>query len=758
MIGAVALSGVVVVGVTFLLEGDAGLGPLGPLAAFTLALIGSWTFPLMLLHRDETEAYELGEAILVAMILVGRPLGTVLAFAFAAVASRVVRRRPIDRVVFNAGMVVTCAGLALAAAGLAGSTPGVPVDLRDCMAAVIGAAVFMLANAALVAGAISLAEGSPFAGNLARGLGFRLLVWVATVAIGLIGGLAGSLNSWALLLAVPPMGVLQLILAGANQARRDRERLDGLLRAALQAHGSVEQAEVSDAVTSAARALLRCRTSEISPAPPGPAELGAPLSGEQERPSWLVVRDRRGAEPFDHQDALLLEALAAVGSGALHNAELVEQIRHHVFHDALTGLPNQSLFHEQLDLALSQLGGRGDKLAVLILDLDRFKRINDTLGPLTGDTLLCQVADRLRMAVGAGDTIARVSGNEFAVVLTGVADNEDAMAAAEVISDGLRSPFNLDGEEVFLTSSIGVSLAPEDETTTIPLLKNANTALDRAKGRGGNRIEAYAFDMDRATNERLSLERDLHRAVRNHEFHIMYQPQIDLVTGHVTSVEALARWDRPDAGAVSPEVFIPLAEDLGLIVALDDWVMRTACAQAQRWAESGLPAVRVAVNVSGRAFLGSRVCERVAETLASTGLEPHLLELEITESMAIDQGVDTRPTFRELERLGVRLAIDDFGTGYSALSRLQGFPFHTLKIDRSFVSGIEHADDEAPIVAAMIAMAHALGLEVVAEGVETSEQRGFLSDHACDLAQGYLFSRPVAPDAVELVLRSTAAA
>jgi EAL domain-containing protein (putative c-di-GMP-specific phosphodiesterase class I) len=186
--------------------------------------------------------------------------------------------------------------------------------------------------------------------------------------------------------------------------------------------------------------------------------------------------------------------------------------------------------------------------------------------------------------------------------------------------------------------------------------------------------------------------------------------------------------------------------------------MRTACAQAQRWVDDGLPAIRVAVNVSGRAFLGSRVCERVAETLTSTGLDPHRLELEITESMAIDQGVDTRPTFRELERLGVRLAIDDFGTGYSALSRLQGYPFHTLKIDRSFVSGIEHADDEAPIVAAMIAMAHALGLEVVAEGVETSEQRGFLSGHACDLAQGYLFSRPVAPDAVEVVLRSRVAA
>jgi EAL domain-containing protein (putative c-di-GMP-specific phosphodiesterase class I) len=234
---------------------------------------------------------------------------------------------------------------------------------------------------------------------------------------------------------------------------------------------------------------------------------------------------------------------------------------------------------------------------------------------------------------------------------------------------------------------------------------------------------------------------------------VVYQPQFDLVTGRLTGVEALARWDHPTLGAIAPDTFIPLAEESGLIVALDDWVMRTACAQVRAWVDAGLPPVRMAVNLSGRAFWRARIVERVAEVLAVTGVDPEQLELEVTESMAIDAVTDTRPVFRELEALGVRLAIDDFGTGYSALGRLQGLPFHTLKIDRSFVIGVENPYDEAPIVAAMIAMAHALKMEVVAEGVETEAQRAFLARHGCDVGQGYLFGRPVAASEVELILR-----
>jgi EAL domain-containing protein (putative c-di-GMP-specific phosphodiesterase class I) len=290
------------------------------------------------------------------------------------------------------------------------------------------------------------------------------------------------------------------------------------------------------------------------------------------------------------------------------------------------------------------------------------------------------------------------------------------------------------------------------------LLKNADSAMYRAKDRGRNCYEVYAVDMNAAAESQLALEGDLHHAIDTGQLRVVYQPQVDLTSGRIVAVEALVRWPHPVHGMITPDQFVPMAEETGLIVPLDDWVLRTACQQARAWSESGLPELRVAVNISGRAFQRTSIVERVEETLIRTGLEPRRLELEVTESMAIDQGSDTRPVFNDLESLGVKLAIDDFGTGYSALSRLRGFPFHTLKIDRSFVSEIEDPSDEAPIVAAMIAMAHAMKLGVVAEGVETQAQRAYLGDHGCDIAQGYLFSRPVEAPVVEEMLAPVAAA
>jgi EAL domain-containing protein (putative c-di-GMP-specific phosphodiesterase class I) len=309
------------------------------------------------------------------------------------------------------------------------------------------------------------------------------------------------------------------------------------------------------------------------------------------------------------------------------------------------------------------------------------------------------------------------------------------------------------GQELYVTASLGIAISPDDGTRPSVLLKNADTAMYRAKERGRNCFEIYSVDMNAKAVARLALEGDLHQALDNGQLRVVYQPQIDLVTGRLIGVEALARWDHPTLGAIAPDTFIPLAEESGLIVALDDWVMRTACAQVRAWRDAGLPVVRMAVNLSGRAFWRARIVERVTEVLTLTGVDPEQLELEVTESMAVDAVTDTRPVFRELEALGVRLAIDDFGTGYSALGRLQGLPFHTLKIDRSFVVGVENPHDEAPIVAAMIAMAHALKLEVIAEGVETEAQQSFLARNGCDIAQGFLFGCPVEPAEIEAMLR-----
>ena len=360
--------------------------------------------------------------------------------------------------------------------------------------------------------------------------------------------------------------------------------------------------------------------------------------------------------------------------------------------------------------------------------------------------------------VRSTDTVARMGGDEFTLLLANIRSSDEAAVVAEKILAAFRQPFVLDGRQLFVTPSIGIAVGPDDGVRPSTLLKNADTAMYRAKDRGRNRYEVYALDMNVAAEGQLALEGELHDAIDTGQLRVVYQPQVDLTTGRIVGVEALVRWAHPTLGLITPDRFVPLAEETGLIVPLDDWVMRTACEQGRAWVDAGLPPLRVAVNISGRAFQRANVVERVEETLVLTRLAPELLELEVTESMAIDQGSDTRPVFRDLEALGVKLAIDDFGTGYSALSRLRGFPFHTLKIDRSFISEIEDPSDEAPIVAAMIAMAHAMKLDVVAEGVETHAQRIYLSRHGCDIAQGYLFSRPVDAYRVEAMLAPVAAA
>jgi diguanylate cyclase (GGDEF)-like protein len=740
--------------ITVALARDEGIGSVGELAAFTVALGLSWYFPLIVLRGEETEAFQFDEAFLVVMTLLLPPLGVVLAFGTAALGSRLARRRPLVRVAFNTGMVVTSTGLAVGVAPLAGAHGG--ATPRELAAVVLGAAVFLVVNSVAVWTVLAVVEGQSFWQSVRDALGFRLLIWSATIAIGLLGGLAGSASSWALLLAVLPMGVLQVVLDGSLRARLDRARLDGLLHAAMDAQ-SVDPSEVEEAITGSARAMLHCRDARITDAAPGPAELGSRLQGRGHPERWLVVGEPRGVAPFKPQDSRLLDAIVAVGSGALENARLVDQMKHQVFHDALTGLPNQLLFEERVNYALAQQRRSEGKIAVLFIDLDRFKRVNDSLGHPAGNELLRQVSRRLSAVVRSSDTVARMGGDEFTLLLSDMRSAGEAELVAEKILAAFRHPFVLQGQELFVTPSIGVAVGPDDGARPSLLLKNADTAMYRAKDRGRNCFETYAVHMNAAAEGDLALEGDLHHAIDTGGLRVFYQPQIDLASGRIVGVEALVRWPHPTLGMITPDRFVPMAEETGLIVPLDDWVLRTACKQARDWSEAGLPHLRMAVNISGRAFQRANVAERVEETLIITGLEPHRLELEVTESMAIDQVSDTRPVFRDLESLGVKLAIDDFGTGYSALSRLRGFPFHTLKIDRSFVSEIEDASDEAPLVAAMIAMAHAMRLDVVAEGVETDAQRIYLGQHDCDVAQGYLFSRPVEASLIEEMVAPVAA-
>ncbi|MGH2685578.1 MAG: putative bifunctional diguanylate cyclase/phosphodiesterase, partial [Actinomycetota bacterium] len=421
-------------------------------------------------------------------------------------------------------------------------------------------------------------------------------------------------------------------------------------------------------------------------------------------------------------------------------------------HDHITGLANQLLFQDRVSQALTQARKNRERLALLALDLDSFKKVNDSLGHTVGNALLQRVAERLTGAAREVDTVARLSGDLFTFLLPGIGTPETAGVVAEKILEAIRRPFHIGEHELYMTASVGIALYPDDGTQAEMLLKNADSALHRAKDMGRNRIQIYAADMNELAQVRLARESELHNALRRDELRVLYQPQIDLRSGRIVGVEALVRWEHPRHGLLAPDEFVPLAEESGLITELDFWVMRRACAQLQEWDIAGLPAMTVAVNLSGRHFETDRLPDNIARILHESGVDPARLELEVTEGVAVRDGAETLDALRRLRRLGVRFAIDDFGTGYSVLGRLRRFPVDRLKIDRSFISEIKSPSDDAPIVVAMIAMGRSLHLEVVAEGVETLEQQTFLRNHGCDQAQGYLFSRPVsAADIVRLL-------
>ncbi|HLF41885.1 MAG TPA: GGDEF domain-containing protein, partial [Acidimicrobiia bacterium] len=511
MIAATAAAGLATLVLAAVLGGQEGVGPVVELAAFTIVLALSWAFPMFVLRREETEAFQLDEAFLVAMILVLPPLGVVVAFAGASLATQLIRRRPLPRVAFNTGMVVTGAGLAVGLVELAGVSGD--VGAADLAITVAGAAVFLLVNATFVSAVLAIVEGQSFRAALLDGFGFRLLIWAASVAVGVLAGLAGLAYPWALGVAVLPMAVIQAVLAGSLRARGDRQRLDGLLRTAMQAHASMEPNDVEDAITESARELLRCRDARITEMPPADGELGSRLSERRYPERWLVVSERRGLDSFGAQDAKLLDAIVTVGASALENASLVHQIKHQVFHDSLTGLPNQLLFEERVSLALAQRRQTAGKLAVLFIDLDRFKRVNDSLGHPAGNELLKQVATRLCAAIRADDTVARMGGDEFTLLLTAVRSPSEAAVVAEKLLARFREPFVVEGKELFVSPSIGIAVAPEDGLRPSTLLKNADTAMYRAKERGRNCYEVYSLDMNASAHDRLALEGDLHNAL-----------------------------------------------------------------------------------------------------------------------------------------------------------------------------------------------------------------------------------------------------
>jgi diguanylate cyclase (GGDEF)-like protein/PAS domain S-box-containing protein len=447
-----------------------------------------------------------------------------------------------------------------------------------------------------------------------------------------------------------------------------------------------------------------------------------------------------------------------------------EQIRRLAYYDGLTRLPNRLLSTERLKVALENARRQSRTVAVLFLDLDQFKRINDTLGHGAGDRLLQGVADRLRKCLRAGDTIARgdphdpsdtvarLGGDEFIISLTDIARGEDAARVARRILKTLEEPFRLDGQDVLVGGSIGISLYPHDGEDVEALLRNADSAMYHVKDSGRGTFEFYDRSMNAKARERLAMEGSLRKALERGELLLHFQPQVDTDTGAIVGAEALVRWNHPDRGLVPPLEFIPLAEETGLILPIGEWVLKSACAQGKAWRDAGHGGLMMAVNLSGRQFRQQPLSRVVREAVDGTGFDPKSLELELTESVLMRDADETVRTLRELRSQGPRISVDDFGTGYSSLSYLSRFPIDTLKIDRSFVRGITSGRGEAAIAAAIIAMARGLGLGVVAEGVESREQRDSLRGHGCRMMQGYLFGKPVpAEEFAGLLARSPAA-
>jgi diguanylate cyclase (GGDEF)-like protein/PAS domain S-box-containing protein len=416
-------------------------------------------------------------------------------------------------------------------------------------------------------------------------------------------------------------------------------------------------------------------------------------------------------------------------------------------YDHLTGLANRTLLQDRLHQALARGERDGAKVALLFLDLDHFKAVNDTFGHAAGDELLQAVAGRLKGRLRESDTVARLGGDEFAVVLENMGDGQDAGSVAQDILDILSEPLALSGREIPVAASIGIAVCPPSGGES--LLKDADAAMYRAKqqGRGRNTYEFYTEEMNVQAAERMALVGSLRQALERGEFLLHYQPQVELVAGRIVGAEALLRWRHPERGIVSPGEFVPVLEETGLIEEVGEWVLQTACAQSRAWKDAGLPPVRMAVNLSARQFRRGDLAGSVVRTLLRNGLERGCLELEITESLLMDDSEASSAMLEELKtKNGFRIAIDDFGTGYSSLDRLKSIPVDLLKIDRSFVRDIANGSKDAAIVAAVIDLAHHLGLEVIGEGVETEEQLDFLLRHGCDEVQGFYFSKPVPAD------------
>ncbi|MBD2347247.1 EAL domain-containing protein [Anabaena subtropica] len=477
-----------------------------------------------------------------------------------------------------------------------------------------------------------------------------------------------------------------------------------------------------------------------------------PLRLEDEFWGYLGLADCTQERYWSRHEESTLLTMAASITGAWQRQQVEEKIRYQALHDLLTELPNRLLFNELLAKALANASRSEESLAVMFLDLDRFKIINDTLGHTLGDRLLQLVAQRLRDCLRSGDTVSRWGGDEFTILLPHINYLEEVSQAACRILKAVETVFHINGHELYVSASLGIALLDEHSPDAEALIKHADAALYHAKDEGRNNYQFYTTSLSGKTPERLTLEKSLRSALEKQELTLYYQPRVNILTGQITGMEALLRWQHPEMGLVAPSVFIPIAEETGLIISIGEWVLRTACVQNRAWQEAGLTPLKMAVNLSPKQFRQPNLLEIVSTILTETGLAPEFLELEITESTAIEDIKFTKSVLEDLQQMGIDIAIDDFGTGHSSLSRLQLLPLHNLKIDGSFIKALTTDTKVAHIVKAIVTLGRSLGLRLTAEGVEKQEELDFLKSINCEDVQGFLFHKPLSAEKATAIL------
>ena len=851
-------------------------------AVLGVLLLASWLWPVIVFRGGESEAAHVDECFFVILALLVPPVLTLGTLAMATTLAQGIRRRPLVKSAFNAGQVLVSAGLGLAVSrGIA--VPMGSIGVAQVAAVVAGVAVFLVVNEALVSGVMA-SIGMTWQ-EFTSDLPIQLTLAGGGALTGIVLALAVRAHHWAIVLAIPLLILGRWLIGARYAALYDRARTEGLYEVALKANRQLRQQPVLETILESIRQLLRSPQATLTPANPAPGELSAAITiaGRQQ---WLVAAGRRRDEPFDYADRGLLRALAAVGSAALSNAELYQQVHvererlssitfnigegvcaidadgrltfvnpaaaemidlpplnitsdqatapavtapdflvapaseamrtgrtireddarfrgkdgatipvaytasavigdagpsgavitfrditerkafedelhHHAFYDGLTGLANRRLLVERLEQALRRSELDRKTHALIFIDVDRFKSINDSLGHVTGDEFLVAIADRMKGVVRGNDLIARFGGDEFVVLLEDVAGQDEAVIAARRICAAVQQPMVLSGGyEMVATVSVGIAMTDPGKTTD-DLLRDADVAMYEAKVRGGGGVYRV-FDehsMGTRSADRIQIEADLRKGLERGELEVHYQPFYSLDGKQIVGAEALVRWRHPVNGLIAPMRFIPIAEETGLILPVGRYVLEQACAQVRSIRDRLGVEFPVSVNLSPRQFQENGLLSQVAAALDACGLPSESLTFEITESTVMEDLSGARDVMKKLNRLGVRLAIDDFGTGHSSLAYLKQFPVHEVKVDRAFVKGVGESRVDSAIVRAVIDLANAIGIGAVAEGVETPDQVTGLRMLGCRVAQGYFFSHPLpANEFYELLKRHFARA